>query len=221
MAGRHAATTLDSKGTPKEGPMSDEKQALLVLDLMNEIVRADGAWAELGYGYGAQAEERAVVPKTARAIEQARAAGIPVIYVTVGFTEDYAEWPGDSPVFTDTGREAGLLKLGTWNQDLHETLTPQEGEVLVTKKRVSPFYATFLEVLLRTQGIGELLLCGVATDHVVMAAARDGHDRDFRIKVLEDCCAAASPERHEAAITVLDGVAEITDSVSVLGLAQT
>ena len=82
---------------------------------------------------------------------------------------------------------------------------------------MSPFYATFLEVLLRTQGVEELLLCGVATDHVVMATARDGHDRDFSIKVLEDCCAAASRERHEAAILVLDGVAEIAISTEVFG----
>lgn len=183
--------------------------------MMNEIVRADGAWAEMGYGYGPQAEERDVVPKTVRAVEKARAGEIPVIYVTVGFSKSYAEWPSDSPVFTEEGKKAGLLQLGTWGQDMHEALAPREDEVLVTKKRVSPFYATFLEVLLRTQGVEELLLCGVATDHVVMATARDGHDRDFKIKVLEDCCAAASQERHEAAIVVLDGVAEITTSTEV------
>lgn len=195
--------------------MNEEKQALLVLDMMNEIVRADGAWGEMGYGYGPQAEERDVVEKTVRAVERARAAGIPVIYVTVGFSKSYAEWPSDSPVFTEEGKKAGLLQLGTWGQEMHEALAPREDEVLVTKKRVSPFYATFLEVLLRTQGTEELLLCGVATDHVVIATARDGHDRDFRIKVLEDCCAAASQERHEAAIVVLDGVAEITTSTEV------
>ena len=195
--------------------MNEEKQALLILDMMNEIVRADGAWAEMGYGYGPQAEERDVVPKTVLAVEKARAAGIPVIYVTVGFSKSYAEWPSDSPVFTEEGKKARLLQLGTWGQETHEALAPREDEVLVTKKRVSPFYATFLEVLLRTQGIEELLLCGVATDHVVMATARDGHDQDFRIKVLEDCCAAASQERHEAAIVVLDGVAEITTSTKV------
>ncbi len=195
--------------------MNEEKQALLVLDMMNEIVRADGAWGEMGYGYGPQAEERDVVEKTVRAVERARAAGIPVIYVTVGFSKSYAEWPSDSPVFTEEGKKAGLLQLGTWGQEIHEALAPREDEVLVTKKRVSPFYATFLEVLLRTQGTEELLLCGVATDHVVIATARDGHDRDFRIKVLEDCCAAASQERHEAAIVVLDGVAEITTSTEV------
>jgi len=195
--------------------MNEEKQALLVLDMMNEIVRADGAWGEMGYGYGPQAEERDVVEKTVRAVERARAAGIPVIYVTVGFSKSYAEWPSDSPVFTEEGKRDGLLQLGTWGQEIHEALAPREDEVLVTKKRVSPFYATFLGVLLRTQGTEELLLCGVATDHVVMATARDGHDRDFRIKVLEDCCAAASQERHEAAIVVLDGVAEITTSTEV------
>ena len=195
--------------------MNDKKRALMVLDMMNEIVRADGAWAKMGYGYGPQAEERQVVEKTARAIQKARAAGIPVIYVTVGFSKSYAEWPSDSPVFTEEGKKAGLLQLGTWGQDIHEALAPREDEVLVTKKRVSPFYSTFLEVLLRAQGIEELLLCGVATDHVVMATARDGHDRDFKIQVLEDCCAAASQERHEAAIVVLDGVAEITSSSEV------
>jgi nicotinamidase-related amidase len=195
--------------------MHEGKQALLVLDMMNEIVQADGAWAEMGYGYGPQAEERDVVSKTNLAVEKARAAGIPVIYVTVGFSKSYAEWPSESPVFTEEGKKAGLLQLGTWGQEIHEALAPREDEVLVTKKRVSPFYATFLEVLLRTQGTEELLLCGVATDHVVMATARDGHDRDFRIKVLEDCCAAASQERHEAAILVLDGVAEITTSTEV------
>ena len=45
--------------------MANGRQALLVMDLMNEIVRADGAWAKLGYGYGPQAEERDVVARTA------------------------------------------------------------------------------------------------------------------------------------------------------------
>ena len=192
------------------------KDAVLVLDMMNEIVRADGAWAKLGYGYGPEAERRDVVRKTARVIEHARRNETPVIYVTVGYTENYPEWPRSSPVFTDAGREAGLLKIGTWDQAIHEDLAPLEGERLVTKRRVSPFYATDLEVLLRTQGIERLVLCGVATDHVVIATARDGHDRDFKILVLEDCCAAAAPERHQAAIVVLDGVADIAQSTSIL-----
>lgn len=194
--------------------MTKDGQALLVLDLMNEIVRADGAWGQLGYGYGCQAEERDVVAKTARAISEARERDIPVIYVTVGFSSLYAEWPKDSPVFTEEGRQAGLLQLGTWGQEIHEAIAPREGERLVTKRRVAPFYATDLELLLRNQGVDELLLCGVATDHVVLATARDGHDRDFKIVVFEDCCAAASRERHEAAIVVLDGVADITTSTS-------
>jgi len=190
--------------------MSEKKRALLVLDLMNEIVHADGAWAHLGYGYGPQAEERQVVPKTAWAIARARERGTPVIYVTVGFSQSYAEWPKESPVFTHEGREAGLLQIGTWGQAIHDDLAPREDDRLVTKRRVSPFYATDLDVLLRTQRIEELLLCGVATDHVVTACARDGHDRDYTIVVFEDCCAAGAPERHEAGIVVLSGIATIT-----------
>jgi nicotinamidase-related amidase len=188
--------------------------ALLVLDMMNEIVRADGAWGQMGYGYGAESERRGVVATTAAAIAHARDTGTPVIYVTVGYDESYAHWPAGSPVFTEAGREAQLLKLGSYGQAVHESLEPRRDELLVTKRRVSPFYATDLEVALRTQGIQRLLLCGVATDHVVMATARDGHDRDFRIVVFEDCCAAASQDRHEAAIVVLDGVGEITSSTA-------
>ena len=188
------------------------KDAVFVLDMMNEIVRADGAWAKLGYGYGPESERRDVVRKTARVVQHARSNNIPVIYVTVGYTSGYPEWPTGSPVFTDVGREAGLLQIGTWNQAIHDDLAPLPSERLVTKRRVSPFFATDLELLLRTQKIERLVLCGVATDHVVIATARDGHDRDFRIVVLEDCCAAASMDRHEAALVVLNGVAEITSS---------
>ena len=194
------------------------KDAVLVLDMMNEIVSADGAWAKLGYGYGPESERRGVVAKTARVIAHARNEGIPVIYVTVGFTEGYPEWPSGSPVFTDTGREEGLLKIGTWNQAIHDDLAPRPDERLVTKRRVSPFYVTDLEMLLRNQGIERLVLCGVATDHVVIATARDGHDRDFQIAVLEDCCAAASQDRHEAALVVLDGVGTVTQSTDMFDL---
>jgi len=186
--------------------------AVLVLDLMNEIVRADGAWANLGYGYGAESERRDVVRRTARVIRYARDHDIPVVYVTVGFSAGYPEWPAASPVFTAAGRDAGLLQLGTWNQAIHEDIAPLPTERLVTKRRVSPFYATDLELLLHTQQIDRLILCGVATDHVVTSVARDGHDRDFQVVVLEDCCAAASKDRHEAALVVLNGVAEVTQS---------
>lgn len=186
--------------------------AVLVLDMMNEIVRADGAWATLGYGYGPESERRNVVAHTKRIIDAARTQKIPVLYVTVGFTEGYPEWPSHSPVFTDAGREAALLQIGTWNQEIHQDLAPRPGERLITKRRVSPFYCTDLELVLRNLGVQRLVLCGVATDHVVIATARDGHDRDFRILVLEDCCAAASQDRHEAALVVLNGIATITTS---------
>lgn len=188
------------------------KDALFVLDMMNEIVRADGAWGHLGYGYGPEAERRQVVPKTALVLKAARRKGVQVVYVTVGFSETYAEWPADSPVFTQQGRDERLLQIGSWGQDIHEDVAPEPGDIRVTKRRVSPFYSTDLELILRTQRIERLLLCGVATDHVVIATARDGHDRDFKIAVFEDCCAAASQERHEAALIVLNGVGDVTTS---------
>lgn len=193
--------------------MADQR-ALLVLDMVNEIVHPDGKFAALGWA--AQVAERDVIAKTAAAIGQARSASVPVIYVAVGFSPGYPEWPALSPVFGGA-KEYQALELGSWGTAIHAAIAPREGERVVIKHRVSPFFGTPLDVLLRTMGVSELLLGGVATDFVVLAAARDGHDRDFRIVVLEDCCAAADPAVHEAAVTLLKGTAEVADSTAALG----
>ena len=76
-------------------------------------------------------------------------------------------------------------------------------EPVLTKHRVSAFYGTPLDVILRANGIREVLICGVATDLAVQAAARDAHDRDYVVTVVSDCCGAASDEDHETSLRVL------------------
>jgi nicotinamidase-related amidase len=75
---------------------------------------------------------------------------------------------------------------------------------------VSPFYGTSLEPLLSAQGIKRLLLCGVSTNGVVQAAAREGHDRDFLCVVLEDCCAGATNDEHAFALAGVRRFAQVT-----------
>lgn len=202
---------MDWAGTPERS--QGERPALLVLDLINEIVHPDGKYA--ADGYGAQARERDVLVRAADAIRRARAADIPVIYVVVGFSPGYPEWPAGSPVF-EKAKDGGRLVLGSWATQVHDTLAPLPGEPVVVKHRISPFHGTNLEVLLRTAGIDTLLLTGVSTELVVLTTAQAAHDRDYRVRVLEDATLAGDAEIHEAALKILSRISTVTTVAEAL-----
>jgi nicotinamidase-related amidase len=118
------------------------------------------------------------------AIDSARERRIPVIFVVVGFR------PG-APEATGMFKErAGMLT------DPRPVIDLEEGEVLVTKRRVSAFTGSDLEVILRAQGIRHLVLTGLATGGVVLSTLREAADKDYQLTVLSDLCADFDPEVH-------------------------
>lgn len=189
-----------------------KQHILLVLDMQNDLVNADGPSAKSPLM--AQVLERGVLARTAKAIAKARAAGMRVGYVRVGFSPDYKECPPGSPMFGGAPK-AGLFKLGSWGTEIHPQLMPQPDDVQVVKHRVSPFYQTNLEVQLRTLGVGRIYCCGVSTQAVVQATVRDAHDRDYEVVVLEDCCAAHSAEEHANSMGSIARFCSVTTSDAV------
>ena len=181
----------------------------LVLDMENDLVHDDGPNGKSPLGE--QVRSRGIIAKTAQAIQKARAAGTLVGYVRVGFSPEYQECPRNSPVFAGAPK-AGLFKLGAWGTEVHPTLAPQPGDLMVVKHRVSPFYSTTLEAQLRAQGIAKIYCSGVSTQAVVQATVRDGHDRDYEMVVLEDCCAAHSVEEHNNSIGSIARFCTVTTS---------
>jgi len=180
----------------------------LVMDMINDLV------AEHGFGaatYGVEVKARNVLANTAGAIAAARAAGARVGYVRVGFSPDYRECPPASPIFSGA-RTNGIFQLGTWGTEVHPALAPQGGDFAIVKHRVSPFYGTALEPILRAHAIERLVLCGVSTNGVVHSGAREAHDRDYECIILEDCCAGATPDEHRHAIACLGRYALIAPS---------
>ena len=75
-------------------------------------------------------------------------------------------------------------------------MAPLPGEVVVTKRRVSAFTGSDLEVLLRSRDIRHLVLAGIATSGVVLSTTREAADKDFQITILSDLCADFDPEVH-------------------------
>jgi nicotinamidase-related amidase len=186
---------------------------LLVLDMINDLVHADGPNGG-PKGYGPELARRGTLAHAATAIGKARVAGVPIAYIRVGFSSDYREVSPTSPLF-QAAKKGGLFKLGTWGTEVHPDLSPQPGDFDIVKHRVSPFYATSLEALLRGSGVRSLYLLGVSTSGAVLSAAKDGHDRDYKITIVEDACCALPAAQHEAVLEQVRRFATIITAESL------
>lgn len=189
------------------------KKALLLIDFVNENVSKDGKMA--GKGYPTFCETHSVLEKTQKLLAAFRNKGHLVIHVRVGFSPDYREQPLNSPLF-GAANKFNAFKIGDWGDEFYEALAPLEGEAQFYKHRVSAFYGTPVELLLKNQGVDELYICGVATDLAVQAATRDAHDRDIPVTVVEDCCGAANESDHRSSITTLSKISKISSVDDVL-----
>lgn len=185
-----------------------KKTLFLVMDMMNDLVAEDGFNAKT---YGVQVKERAVLGSTKAAIVAARAAGALIGYVRVGFSSDYREAPETSPIFSGA-RKNGIFQLGTWGTEVHASIAPMPEDFDIVKHRVSPFYATSLEAILRANKVERIVMCGVSTNGVVHSGAREAHDRDYEVVILEDCCAGVTPDEHEHAIACMGRYGRIVTS---------
>jgi nicotinamidase-related amidase len=183
----------------------------LVLDMINDLVHENGPGKKT---YGSELKRRNTIANTAEALRKARQAGVRVGYVRVGFSQDYRECPPNSRIFQGA-KKAGLFKLGTWGTEVYPALAPQPGDFDIVKHRVSPFYGTSLEPILRANGIRRLYLSGVSTSGAVLSGAKDGHDRDYDVFVLEDCCCAMSEAQHRAVVEQMERIATITTAAEV------
>jgi nicotinamidase-related amidase len=84
---------------------------------------------------------------------------------------------------------------------VHASVAPMPGDVIITKKRVSAFTGSDLEVVLRSMDVKHLILSGIATSGVVLSTLREAADKDYAITVLSDCCADADEEVHRVLTT--------------------
>lgn len=182
-------------------------RALVAIDFINEIVDNDGKLSK-ARGYGAFIQGNDVFGRVNDLISSFAETGDPVIFVNLGFASDWADQPKRSPIF-GKAHEFEILRRGTWSSSLHASIAVPEHAYELSKQRVSAFYGTFLEQLLRTLGVDAVTLCGVATDLAVEAAARDAHDRDFSVSVKADACGAASKDDHERSLTTMAKFASI------------
>lgn len=167
-----------------------QRSALLVMDIQETMIRN-----RLG-----ENSADLIRPITA-AIAAARAASLPVIYVVVGFRKDYPEVSADNKSFAAMKQNPATLAGLEEPIAIHPSVAPQPGDIVVTKRRVSAFTGSDLEVLLRARQIRHLVLTGFSTSGVVLSTLREAADKDYRLTVLSDGCADMDAEVQQVLIT--------------------
>lgn len=140
-------------------------------------------------------DKDALVARAASLADAARAAGMKVVYVVVGFRAGYPEVSPHNAWFA-TLRGSGRFVEGAPGTEVHPALSPKPGDVVVTKHRVSAFAGTDLDMVLRANDVGTLVLAGIATSGVVLSTVRHAADADYRLVVVDDACADRDAEVH-------------------------
>jgi nicotinamidase/pyrazinamidase len=166
------------------------KEALLVIDMLNDFVRKD-APLEVP-------DTRSIIPVIKQEIDKARAAGNPVIYVCDSHAADDKE-------FSKFGWPKHAVK-GTRGAEIVDELKPAGNDIVIPKATYSGFYGTDLEKTLRRLGIDSLRLTGDVTHICILFTAADAVLRDYKVTIVEDGVAGLAREDHDAAIRIMKNV---------------
>ncbi len=206
--------TLDARPEPVR--IEAGQAAVLVVDMQNDFGARGGMFDRAGIDI--TPIQRAVEP-TARVLEAARAAGLPIVYLVMQFRPDLSDAGApDSPnriehaplalgeqIAAPDGRAGRILVEGTWNTEILPRLAPRAGDLVVPKHRYNGFFETGLDSILRARDVRHLLVTGCTTSVCVESTVRDAMFRGYHCVVLEDCTgepigAGLPRSNHEASL---------------------
>jgi ureidoacrylate peracid hydrolase len=186
-----------------------KKSAVVVVDMQNAFA-SKGGMLDVA---GVDISDAPNIVRAVRAIlEAARPAGIPIVYLQMGYKPDLSNSGGpDSPNWHKQlamrlmhGRpelKGKILTEGTWDFALVDELAPQPGDLVITKTRYSGFAGTTLDSLLRVRGIRYLFFSGIATNVCVESTLRDAYFLDYwPILLVDGSMPAGNSSLHEATV---------------------
>lgn len=184
-----------------ERPVDPARAALVIIDMQYATGSRQGALAlklaEQGSTVGDYRFERIeqlVLPHTLQLRERFRAAGRPVLHVTIGAAVPDAS---DAPPHMRKLFVEFKNHLGSRQHEILDELKPLPGEHVLRKTSIGAFASTGIDSLLRALGCEQLYLCGVSTNMCVETTAREAADRGYSVTLVEDACGTTHKDLHE------------------------
>ncbi len=189
---------------PQHIVLDAARTALVVIDMQNDFCHAKGWLASIGVDVSAARQP--IAPLQAL-LPRLRAAQVPVLWVNWGNRPDKLNLsPSLLHVYNSDGRSTGLgdalagapepspvLQAGAWGAALVDELQPDPRDIRIDKFRMSGFYDTCLDSVLRNVDIKTLLFAGVNADQCVLATLMDANFLGYDCVLLQDCTATTSP----------------------------
>jgi nicotinamidase-related amidase len=190
------------KAEPKDCTIDLARTAMIVIDMQNDFCHRDGWLASIGVDV---APARAPIAPLARLLPALRAIDVPIIWVNWGTRPDRLNLsPALLHVYNRTGRGVGLgdpvpktgaavLQKDSWSAAIVDELTPNASDIRVDKHRMSGFWDTPLDSILRNLGVTTLLFGGVNADQCVLHTLADANFLGYDTLMVGDCTATTSP----------------------------
>lgn len=193
------------------------RTGLLIVDLQNDFLHPDGAYARGGQTSDAIAALPARVLPVANAL---RAKGGWIVSTQFTLVPGKEGEPFIAPHLKSIRPFLGKgdFAPGGWGHSLVDELQP--ADLTVEKVAYSAFYQTRMEFSLRKARIDMLFVCGIVTNGGVASTVRSAHVRDFKTVVLSDGCAAFSQATHDSAIADLSTVGKVITCAEAFSLIE-
>jgi ureidoacrylate peracid hydrolase len=170
---------------------------VVIIDPQNDFLHADGWYAKSGVDISHM--QRTIEP-TRKLVSAARERNIPIVWTRHGFRDgrDAGVFFQLRPFLKDGG-----LRQGTWGYEILDRLGARTDDWYVEKTRLSAFFNTNLEGILRSLRAETVLFAGVLTNQCVAASSKDANFRDFKPVVVEDCTGTTLPHLHDPALEMV------------------
>lgn len=178
------------------------RAAMVVIDMQNDFCHPDGWLAGLGVDINATAAPVAALQQLLPALRDQL---VPVIWLNWGNRPDRRNLPPNVlHVYDPAGQDLGIgstqvrsgapvLQANSWGAAVVSELSIEHSDIQVDKFRMSGFFDTDLESVLRNLRIDTVLFAGVNADQCVMATLTDAACLGFDVVMIEEATATTSP----------------------------
>ena len=208
------------------------RTAMMVIDMQNDFC-ARGGWVD--HRGGDVTPDRVPIGPLQKLLPELRKVSVPIIWVNWGNRPDLLNMaPNQLHLYKPTGVGIGLgdplpghgarvLEKDSWAATVVEELKQEPGDIRIDKYRISGFWDTPLDSILRNLGVRTILFGGVNIDQCVMCTLQDANFLGYGCVLVDDCSATTSPDycRQATIFNVKKCFGFVTGSAQILAALRT